>query len=207
MSYLRVQSNNPTNVSDTTKILKSTSVSRTTRRKSKPSWMTHKPVEQKFTARSSAHVKHNAGLNYRPPRHVGGFAPAGASKAEKEKSSLYFDAVTGEPSKDLINKKVVVKGVKGKILAIIAEKEEEEDGNSRAIKDLIDLETKRDLNETMKMNYLVKIKNTIGEKFDAYKKYILSKYRPSIDRYVFFKLVSEAEATTNKTLKPDGEQP
>lgn len=77
MSYLRVHPNNPTNVSDTKKILKSTSVSRPTRRKSEPSWMTHKPVEQKFTARSSAHVKHNAGLNYRPPRHVGGLEPAG----------------------------------------------------------------------------------------------------------------------------------
>lgn len=89
MSYLRVQSNNPTNVSDTTKILKSTSISRPTRRKSEPSWMTHKPVEQKFTARSSAHVKHNAGLNFRPPRHVGGFAPAGATEHEHNVAVCY----------------------------------------------------------------------------------------------------------------------
>lgn len=89
MSSLRVQSNNPTNVSDTKKILKSTSVSRPTRRKSQPSWMTHKSVEQKFTARSSAHVKHNAGLNFRPPRHVGGFAPAGATKHEHNVAVCY----------------------------------------------------------------------------------------------------------------------
>ena len=44
-------------------------------RNSEPSWMTHTPVEQKFTARSTAHLKHDTDLNYRPPRHVGGYRP------------------------------------------------------------------------------------------------------------------------------------
>lgn len=120
MSYLRVQYNNPTNVSDTKKILKSTSVSRTTRRKSKPSWMTHKPVEQKFTARSSAHVKHNAGLNYRPPRHVGGFAPAGATAAEV-KTAEDYSKETGEmhAAWPLLSKKL-----QGQIKQVIKEGED-----------------------------------------------------------------------------------
>lgn len=91
MSYLRVQPNNPTNVSDTKKILKSTSISSPIRRKSEPSWMTHKKIEQKFTARSSAHVKHNAGLNFRPPRHVGGFEPAGCSKGAADRIEKALD--------------------------------------------------------------------------------------------------------------------
>jgi hypothetical protein len=87
---------------------------------SKPKWMTHTPVEQKFTARSTAHLKHDTDLNYRPPRHtpsgyrpprhVGGFEPTGeqfetnesftieemSSKGQKEaaKAFLYeFDKI------------------------------------------------------------------------------------------------------------------
>ena len=54
------------------------------RKPRKPKWMEHTPVKNKFS-RSTEHLKHNVDvLHYRPPRHVGGFEPSGATKTERE---------------------------------------------------------------------------------------------------------------------------
>ena len=54
------------------------------RKPRKPKWMEHTPVKNKFS-RSTEHLKHNVDvLHYRPPRHVGGFEPSGATENERE---------------------------------------------------------------------------------------------------------------------------